>query len=97
MSSQKNHEEFYRKLREQLYDTSSWPSEYLYKFIVPTDKDKIDHIQNVFNNMGAVISTKESRGGNYTSVSINVKMNSPEMVIKKYREITDHVEGVISL
>ena len=96
MSSQKNHEEFYRKLKEQLYDTSSWPSEYLYKFSVPTDKDKIDHIQNVFNNMGAVISTKESRGGNYTSVSINVKMNSPERGIKKYREITDHVEGVIA-
>lgn len=97
MSSQQNHEEFYRKLRGQLYDTSSWPSEYLYKFIVPTDKDKIAHIQNVFDNMGAVISTKESRGGNYTSVSINVKMKSPEMVIEKYREITDHVEGVISL
>lgn len=97
MSSQQDHEEFYRKLLGQLQDTSTWPSEYLYKFIVPTDKDKIDHIQNVFNNMGAVISTKESRSGNYTSISINVKMKSPELVIDKYKEVTENVEGVISL
>ncbi len=97
MSSQQNHEDFYRKLLGQLHDTSTWPSEYLYKFIVPTDLDKINHIQNVFNNMGAVISTKESRSGNYTSISINVKMKSPEMVIEKYKEVTENVEGVISL
>lgn len=97
MSSQGNHEEFYRKLQVQLHDTSSWPAEYLYKFIVPTDKAKVDYIFNVFDNMGAVISTKISRSGTYTSVSINVKMKSPEKVIEKYKAVTDHVEGVISL
>ena len=97
MSDQKKSEEFYKKLREQLYDTASWPSEYLYKFIVPSERQKIEKIENLFDNMGAVITTKESTKGTYTSVSINVQMKDPDEVIAKYKEVADKVEGVISL
>ena len=41
MSDSKNPEEFYANLKKQLQDTALWPSEYLYKFIVPTKGDKI--------------------------------------------------------
>jgi len=97
MSTEKKSEEFYDKLRNQLYETSSWPSEYLYKFIVPTDQQKIDQIEGLFNNLGAVITTKESGKGTYTSVSINVDMKDPDAVIAKYKEAAEKVEGVISL
>ncbi len=97
MSSDKKTEEFYKKLRSQLYDTASWPSEYLYKFIVPTDQQKIGQIEGLFNNLGAVITTKESGKGTYTSVSINVDMKDPDAVILKYKEVAEKVEGVISL
>ncbi|MEC8885308.1 MAG: DUF493 family protein, partial [Bacteroidota bacterium] len=49
-----------------------------------------------FDNMGAVINTKESSKGTYTSVSINVRMQDPDAVIEKYKEVAS-VEGVISL
>ena len=97
MSEAKDPEEFYAKLRAQLYDTALWPSIYLYKFIVPTSNDKIKEIQEIFDNMGAVITTKKSRKGNYTSVSVNVKMKDPDAVIDKYKEVAEKVEGVISL
>lgn len=97
MSTEQNPEEFYKKLKSQLYDTALWPSEYLYKFIVPTDKQKIEHIESLFDNLGAVITTKESKNGTYTSVSINVQMASPEKVIEKYQEVAEKIEGVISL
>jgi putative lipoic acid-binding regulatory protein len=97
MSEQKDPEEFYAKLRSQLYDTALWPSVYLYKFIVPTSDDKIVGIENIFDNMGAVITTKKSRKGNYTSVSVNVKMQDPDAVIDKYKEVAEKIEGVISL
>lgn len=97
MSTNQNPEEFYEKLRAQLYDTSTWPSIYLYKFIVPTSKEKIKGIQDIFDNLGAVINTKASRNGNYTSVSVNVKMQDPEAVIQKYQEVGQKIEGVISL
>lgn len=97
MSLQQNPDEFYKKLRAQLYDTTSWPSEYLYKFIVPTRIDKIKKIEDLFDNLGAVIKTIESKNGKYTSVSINVQMDDPDAVILKYKEVALHVEGVISL
>ena len=97
MENPRNPEEFYEKLRAQLYDTSLWPTIYLYKFIVPTGPEKILGIERIFDNMGAVITTKKSRKGNYTSVSVNVKMKDPDAVIGKYKEVASKVEGVISL
>ena len=91
----KKTEEFYIRLKEELSNTSAWPSEYLYKFIVPTDTKKIDEVENAFDNMGAVIKTTKSKTGKYTSVSINVNMNSPEDVVEKYIEVSS-IEGIIS-
>jgi len=97
MDTPANPEAFYNNLKEKLYDTAIWPSEYLYKFIVKTDLLKIKTIESVFDNMGAVIKTIPSRKGNYTSVSITVVMQTPESIIVKYKEVGSQVEGVISL
>lgn len=91
-----NPEEFYKKLRSQLEETSKWPSNYLYKFIAQSDTGKVAQIQEIFDNMGAVISSKKSKNGKYTSVSITVHLDSPDAVIAKYKEI-GKIEGVISL
>ncbi|MGV3697549.1 DUF493 family protein [Flavobacterium sp.] len=92
----KKTEEFYARLREELNNTSTWPSEYLYKFIVPTDAKKIEEVENAFDNLGAVIQTTQSKTAKYTSISINVTMDSPESVIEKYVEVST-IEGIISL
>ena len=92
----KKTEEFYIRLKEELSNTSVWPSEYLYKFIVPTSPKKIEEVENAFDNIGAVIQTKKSKNATYTSVSINVMMESPEHVIEKYIEVSS-IEGIISL
>jgi len=96
-SNQNKQDEFYKKLRAQLYDSTLWPSEYLYKFIVKTDSSKINKVEKLFNNMGAVINTVISKNGNYTSISINVRMKNPDAVIEKYKAVSENVEGVISL
>lgn len=97
MNTPEKPEEFYEKLKEQLYDTTSWPSEYLYKFIVKSDKEKIAQLNSIFDDMGAVIGTVQSKNGKYTSVSINLLMKEPEAVIEKYKEVAEKIEGVISL
>ncbi|NOY48823.1 MAG: DUF493 domain-containing protein [Chlorobi bacterium] len=97
MSDKANAEEFYKKLKTQLLETTEWPSEYLYKFILKSDVKKIAEIEVVFDNLGAVIKTIESKNGKYTSISINVVMKNPEAVIAKYIEVTSTIEGVISL
>jgi len=97
MSGSPNSEEFYEKLKTQLYETTTWPSKYLYKFIVLSDSKKIAKLEVIFDGLGAVIETKESAKGKYTSVSVNVSMKTPEAVIVKYKEVADKIEGVISL
>jgi putative lipoic acid-binding regulatory protein len=54
-------------------------------------------IHAIFDDMGAVINTKESKNGKYTSVSINVRMKNPDSVIAKYKRVGKEIEGVISL
>jgi putative lipoic acid-binding regulatory protein len=87
---------FYERLKEELSTTSTWPALYLYKFIVPTDKEKIIAIEGAFDNLGAVIRTTQSKNGKFTSVSVNVEMKSPEHVIEKYQAVST-IEGIISL
>ena len=88
--------EFYSRLREQLEGDANWPAPYLFKFIVPASLEKIAEIEAIFDGMGAVISTRDSSKGTYTSISIKVTMESPDSIIGKYREVSS-VEGVISL
>jgi putative lipoic acid-binding regulatory protein len=80
----------------ELNNNTSWPTKYLFKFIVPNDQYKIDKVENAFNNMGAVIDTKQSKTGKYTSISINVQMQNAQNIIDKYLEVST-VEGIISL
>lgn len=89
-------EDFYVRLKGELDRTTTWPALYLYKFIVPTNDEKIKQIETIFDNTGAVIKTKTSSNGKYTSLSIEVNLDSSDAVIDKYKEVSA-VEGVISL
>lgn len=97
MGANKNGKEFYAKLKGRLEKNSQWPSIYLYKFIVPSTEQRIAQIAEIFDGMNADIQTKSSGKGNYTSVSIHVKMPSPDAVISKYKEVGEKVADVISL
>jgi hypothetical protein len=92
----KKTEDFYIRLKEELKNNTTWPSEYLYKFIVPSALEKVQKIEGSFNGMGAVIKTNHSKTGKYTSISISVNMKSPDAVISKYQELAS-IEGIISL
>lgn len=90
-------EDFYNRLRDELNEsTASWPTEYLYKFIMPSVADNTERVENAFNGMGAVIKTSKSKTGKFTSVSINVQMASAQAIIDKYLEVST-IEGIVSL
>lgn len=92
----KKTEDFYIRLKSELEESTTWPSVYLYKFIVPTNATNINLVENTFNNMGAVIKTNSSKTGKYTSISVNVTMQNADKVIEKYQELST-IEGIISL
>lgn len=89
--------EFYKKLKSQLDDTTKkWPAEYMYKFIVPSVGDGVKDIEKIFEEHGAVITTRQSKTGKYVSLTIMVIMPSSDVIINKYIEC-ESVKGIISL
>ena len=88
--------EFYKKLKKKLKKDTAFPSKYLYKFIIPADKDKINQIEQIFDHTGAVINKLASKTGKYISVSVLVTMKNADTIIAIYRE-AEKVEGIISL
>lgn len=92
----KKSEEFFERLKTQLEDNHTWPAEYLFKFIVPTDRQKVEEVENAFDGLGAVMHTKKSKNENYTSISVNVQMENAQQIIDKYKQVAA-IEGIISL
>ena len=92
----KDREAVYEKLKKQLDETTAFPSDYMYKFIVPSSGEQSSQIENIFNNTGAVINTKKSKTGKYISVSVLIKVDNASKVIEYYKK-AESVEGVISL
>lgn len=93
---EKKTDDFYIKLLDQLKETSSWPSHYLFKFIVPSSNEKIGAIESIFSEPHAQINQRQSSKGKFTSISVKIKLECAEDVIVKYKEVSV-VEGVISL
>lgn len=89
-------QEFYTKLKAQLEDTTKFPADYLYKFIVPADENQEEEVKNLFNKGGAIIKTRKSKTGKYVSVSIRLKVASSNEVINYYQE-AEKIKGIISL
>ncbi len=96
MSTTENEDDFYNRLKKELAKSTKWPSDYLYKFIVASDTTKINEVETIFDNTGAVIQTKQSSNGKYTSISITVNLKNPEAVIEKYKQVSK-IKDVISL
>ena len=93
----KEQEDFYKKLKNLLNDTSSWPSEYVYKLIYKSDPVNIKKLKKIFNEPDTVFSLKTSKNGKYTSVSVKIIAKNPDFIIDKYKIVADQIENVILL
>jgi hypothetical protein len=82
------------KLKIQL-DQQEWPRLYLFKFISPSDNQKIALITNMFNEVSD-ITIRPSSKGTYTSISVKEIMISSKKVIEMYEKAAE-IEGVIIL
>jgi uncharacterized protein len=92
----KKTEDFYERLKIKLDESTNWPTTYLYKFIVPSINDNVVRVENAFDSMGAIIKTTQSKTGKFTSISVDVIMESSQKVIDKYIEVSE-IEGIVSL
>ncbi|GAB4151130.1 MAG: DUF493 family protein [Bacteroidia bacterium] len=85
----------YDELKKKLEQNSTWPSVYMFKFIVPSDNKKIALVERLFDD-GAEIKLQPSSKGTYTSITIRTVMLSPDHVIDIYKKASE-IEGILSL
>jgi putative lipoic acid-binding regulatory protein len=86
--------ESFERLREQL-ELLEWPNVYFFKFIVPSDSEKIARVTGLFDDHSE-LSLHPSKTGKYTSVSVKVVMLDVDSIISVYQEASK-INGVISL
>ena len=84
------------KLKAQYDNTTSFQADYMYKFIVPTDLNQVQQVEELFDNYGAVINKKKSKTGKYISVSVVLQIESSDTVISFYKK-AEKIKGIISL
>lgn len=96
MKSEQELQEFYTRLKNELLESTSFPTRYLYKFIIPTSEAKLAQLKEVFKDTDAEITTRPSSSDKYTGVSVNVSLKNPDEVIEFYKE-AGKIEGILSL
>lgn len=78
--------------REKLDQHYSWPSLYIFKFIVPSGKE--EEVKNLFPKHTP--AEKKSKNGNYISITFQMMMISSDAVIEVYVQASV-VEGIVAL
>jgi putative lipoic acid-binding regulatory protein len=96
MDKEKEVEAFYKRLETKLDEQNTWPANYMFKFIVPTEENNVFTVENTFNGLGAIIKTTASKTGKFTSLSIDVIMPNAQEIIQKYQELSI-IKGIVSL
>jgi putative lipoic acid-binding regulatory protein len=84
---------FYEKFKNELDNEQNLPGDYMFKFIIPTDSHKIAQLNQIFDDRIQSFSTKESKGGKYTSVTVVIFAVDSDTVIKYYKEASK-IEGI---
>jgi len=83
------------RLKDKLIETTSFPSVYMFKFIVPSENRIIALAENLFEE-NADIHTKESGKGKYTSITAKQVVMNAEEIIEVYKKAGE-IKGLIFL
>ncbi len=89
-------DEFYKKLRDSLMETTKFPTNYMFKFIIPNKLEQKKQINNLFALEGAIVKTNTSKSKKFISFTILQKMNTVEDILAKYKEASN-IKDIISL
>ena len=85
-------QDWFKSFGEKLDQHYAWPSLYIFKFIVP--KGKEDDLKKLFPLH--TTTEKQSKNGNYSSITIQMMMPSSKAVIEIYHQAAA-IEGLIAL
>lgn len=84
------------RIKNTLDQTHDWPAIFMFKFIVPSENQKIAKVESLFNSETASIKMTQSKNGKYTSITAKEVMTNADAVLKCYDEASQ-IEGLIAL
>ncbi|OJU38317.1 MAG: hypothetical protein BGN96_03400 [Bacteroidales bacterium 45-6] len=88
--------DFYRKFKEELNQAHTFPSNYVFKFIVPAQPSNVAMLHAIFENSNASFSSRDSSNGKYTSTTVKLLAKSADEIINYYQEVAT-IKGVMML
>ncbi len=88
--------EFYDRFKTELEKSHAFPENYAFKFIVENDSHKMAQIQQIFDSAEPQYSTKDSKNGKYSSLTVNIYALDSDSVIDYYQQVSK-IEGVIMM
>jgi putative lipoic acid-binding regulatory protein len=83
------------RLRDRLNEIHRWPSIYMFKFILPSDEERITKLKLIFGE-SAEFKIRLSEKGNYTSITVREMMLDADGIFERYNA-AGKIEGIISL
>ncbi|HMN06211.1 MAG TPA: DUF493 family protein [Flavobacteriales bacterium] len=90
-----SHDEARDRMRKALNEVHTWPSVYMFKFILEPDQDRLDKLMALFPPEAELLR-KYSKGGKYLSLTVREVMMSADEVVGRYDQV-GAIEGVIVL
>jgi putative lipoic acid-binding regulatory protein len=82
----------YANLKQKLDEQFAWPMLYMFKFIVPEASKQ--QVISLFNNHD--VSSRNSKNGNYVSLTVQMLMMNSQDVIEVYKKAST-IKGLIAL
>ncbi|MDQ1770783.1 DUF493 family protein [Labilibaculum sp. A4] len=87
--------EKYTKLRYQLMESLTWPSLYMFKFIIPNSDEKVKAVKELFP-ADTEFSFKTSKDLKFIGITLKKEMESADAVIDIYMK-AQRIEGIMIL
>jgi len=84
-----------QRFKDKLVETTTFPTVYMFKLIVPSDNRSIALGENLFG-AEADIHTKESEKGKYTSITAKQVVVNVEEIIEVYEKAAN-IKGAMLL
>lgn len=78
-------EEELDKFKQKLIETTSFPSVYMFKFIIKSENRSIALVESLFGSESDIL-TKESEKGKYTSITAKQVVINVDEIIEIYKK-----------
>jgi putative lipoic acid-binding regulatory protein len=81
--------------KAKLIETTTFPTVYMFKFIVEADNRKIALVENLFDEEAEIL-TKQSANGKYISITSKQVAVSVEEILEVYKKAAE-IKGIMFL